>query len=160
MTREEIMKTLLVLVLTALMPLINNSEVTFTSPLDEGFEISSNFGMRFHPILQYERMHNGVDWVVPEGTEVHAAAAGKVTFAGDKGTLGRVVIIDHGSGFETIYAHLKTQVEELESGDNVETGEKIALSGKSGLIDKPLLHFTITKDGEPVDPAEYLTTNR
>lgn len=151
------MKTILVLVLTALMPLINNnSEVAFTSPLDEGFEISSNFGMRFHPILQYERMHNGVDWVVPEGTEVYAAAEGTVTYAGDKGILGRVVIIDHGSGFETIYAHLQTQVDGLQTGNSVEAGEKIALSGKSGLIDKPLLHFTITKDGEPVDPTEYL----
>ncbi len=154
------MRTILVLVLTGLMSLFQNTEITFSSPVAEEFEIASNYGMRFHPILQYERMHDGIDWAVPEGTEVHTAAPGIVKYAGDKGILGRVVIIEHGSGYETIYAHLKTEKEGLKAGSKVEAGEEIALSGKSGLSNKPHLHFTITKDDEPVDPADYLTTNK
>ena len=154
------MKSITVMMLIGLLSLSPTEEVTFVSPVDESFEIASLYGMRFHPILQYERMHNGIDWVVPEGTEVYAAAAGKITYSDNKGTLGRIVKIDHGSGFETVYAHLSKAAEGLEVGDEVEQGEVIALSGDSGLSDKPHLHFILMLNEEAVDPAEYINLEK
>ena len=154
------MKSIVVMMLIGLVSLSPSEEITFVSPVDENFEVTSLYGMRFHPILQYERLHNGIDWAVPEGTQVYAAASGKVSYSDNKGILGRIVIIEHGSGFETMYAHLSSAAEGLKVGDEVEQGEIIALSGKSGLSDKPHLHFMITLDGEIVDPADYLNLEK
>jgi murein DD-endopeptidase MepM/ murein hydrolase activator NlpD len=134
-------------------------EVTFKSPVDEGNQIVSKFGMRTHPVLMNQRMHNGVDYKLEEGTKVYAASEGKITFIGEKGDYGNVITIAHDQGFETMYTNLSAFGKELAVGDKVKQGDEIARSGNSGLSSAPHLHFEIRKDGQAVDPEDYLSNN-
>ncbi|MFV1883955.1 MAG: M23 family metallopeptidase [Balneola sp.] len=133
-------------------------EITLISPVNHQFEIVSKYGMRFHPILQYERLHNGVDYATPIGTKVYASATGKVEYVGKKGNLGEVVIIDHGKGIKTLYANLLEAMEGLQEGNLVQQGEQIAKSGNTGLTDEPHLHFMIFLNENAVDPEDFLTS--
>lgn len=110
--------------------------------------ISSNFGMR------WGRMHNGIDIAVVTGTPVKAAADGRVTFSGNNGDYGLLVIIDHGNGVETRYAHNSRLVASV--GQQVKRGDIIAYSGNTGNSTGPHVHFEIRYRGTPVDPSKYL----
>jgi murein DD-endopeptidase MepM/ murein hydrolase activator NlpD len=110
----------------------------------------SGFGLRVHPILGYRRMHPGVDWGAPRGTPVIAAAAGLVTPAGFKSTYGNTVIIDHGAGFETVYAHLSAVAAHV--GDCVDAGANIGAAGSTGLSSHMGVHFEVRRGGVAVDP--------
>lgn len=116
----------------------------------------SGFGMRFHPILNYRRMHEGLDFRANVGSEVYSTGDGVVKYAGRKGTYGLLLIIDHGYGFETRYAHLSAFANGIKIGANVERGDVIALSGNSGRTEGPHLHYEVLKDGRPIDPINYL----
>lgn len=98
--------------------------------------------------------HLGFDFAVKSGTPVAATASGAVTFAGWDDTLGNLVIIDHGNGYETIYGHNEKLL--VEEGESVLKGDVIALSGNTGRSSAPHLHYEIRKNGEAVDPAPYL----
>lgn len=128
--------------------------ISFLWPV--GGPISSPFGPRIHPIFGVPSFHTGIDIAVPEGTAVRAAAAGTVTFAGwDRETgFGVLVIIDHGNGYETYYAHLAKLL--VSPGQRVSPGEIIALSGNTGLSTGPHLHFEVQYLGSPVDPRPLL----
>jgi murein DD-endopeptidase MepM/ murein hydrolase activator NlpD len=116
--------------------------------------ISSNFGWRVHPILGDSRFHSGIDFGDDYGSTIRAADNGVVIFAGWYGGYGNAVIINHGEGITTLYAHLsKIDVSE---GQKVQVGEAIAAVGSTGLSTGPHLHFEVRKDGEPVDPMDYL----
>lgn len=117
--------------------------------------ISSGFGPRIHPIYNVPSFHTGIDFAVPEGTPVRAAAAGTVTFAGwhDSG-FGLLVVLDHGNGYETYYAHLSRVL--VAVGQYVQAGETLALSGNTGLSTGPHLHFEVRYLGTPVDPRPLL----
>ncbi len=91
---------------------------------------------------------------VPMGTRVKAAAGGTVEFAGTNGDYGNCIIIDHGNGMKTLYAHLSDLG--VKKGDNVSGNTEIALSGNTGLSTGPHLHFEVIKDGEKVNPEDYL----
>ena len=110
--------------------------------------LSSPFGQR------WGRMHEGIDIAVAEGTPVKAAECGTVTFAGDGGTYGKLVRIDHGNGVVTAYAHL-SQIN-VSVGEAVNSETQIALSGNTGRSTGPHLHFEIVKSGTPLDPGKYL----
>ncbi len=110
--------------------------------------ISSPFGHR------WGKMHNGLDIAVVTGTPVKAAADGKVTYSGDNGGYGIMVIIDHGNGVETRYAHHSRNA--VKVGQSVKRGEVIAYSGNTGNSTGPHLHFEIRYNGNPVDPQKYL----
>jgi len=110
--------------------------------------VTSRFGPR------WGRMHNGMDFAAPTGTPVYAAASGTVTYADWAGTYGRLVIIDHGNGLETRYAHLSQIL--VKEGDQVQRGQRIALVGSTGNSTGPHLHFEVRVDGEPQDPASWL----
>lgn len=129
----------------------------FVSPVPG--PITGAFGQRFHPILHYWRMHNGVDMTAACGTVVIAAYRGTVIQAGVNGGYGNLVVIDHGryEGKHVIskYAHLSRIG--VRVGDKVETGQGIALSGTTGLSTGCHLHFEIQENGVYVDPAPYLT---
>lgn len=129
----------------------------FVSPVPG--PITGAFGQRFHPILHYWRMHNGVDMTAACGTVVIAAYKGTVSFAGVNGGYGNLVVINHGqyNGKHVIskYAHLSRIG--VRVGDTVETGQGIALSGTTGLSTGCHLHFEIQENGRYVDPAPYLT---
>ena len=99
-------------------------------------------------------MHYGLDIAVPTGTPIRAAAAGRVTFAGRRGGYGYLVIIDHGKGVETRYAHNSKLL--VSAGDRVERGQIIARSGNTGNSTGPHLHFEIRYRAKAVDPYKYL----
>lgn len=116
--------------------------------------ISSNFGWREHPVLGTRRLHAGLDFAVDYDTPIGAAQAGTVVYADWYGGYGNAVIIDHGGGITTLYAHAsELQVRE---GDVVQSGQIVALVGSTGLSTGPHLHFEVREDGEPVDPLNYL----
>lgn len=115
--------------------------------------LSSDFGMRTHPILKYRRYHEGVDISAPRGTPVYATADGIVRFAGRNGGYGNVVYLNHHYGFETRYGHLNKFV--VRNGQIVKRGEKIGEIGSTGLSNAPHLHYEVRYNGQPVDPKNY-----
>ena len=129
----------------------------FVSPVPGA--ITGGFGQRFHPILHYWRMHNGVDMHADCGTPVVAAYRGTVIEAGWNGGYGNLVVIDHGSyhGKQLItkYAHLSRIG--VRVGQHVDTAQGIALSGTTGLSTGCHLHFEVKQNGAYGDPAPFLT---
>jgi len=111
--------------------------------------LSSRFGTR------WGRNHEGIDIASSKGTEIKAAATGKVVFAGTKSGYGKIVIIDHGNGFESYYAHCDTI--KVNVGDKVEEGQLIATVGTTGRVTGPNLHFEIKKNGKSINPLKYVS---
>lgn len=123
-------------------------------PVSRGY-ISSGFGRRIDPFTGSLAFHQGVDFSTGRsGEEVFAVAAGVVKFAGDKQGFGKMVQLDHGNGFETIYAHDQKLL--VKAGDVVKKGQIIALSGSTGRSSGPHVHFEVHKNGRVVDPASYI----
>lgn len=116
--------------------------------------VTSSFGPRTHPITGAKRLHAGIDLGAPTGTPIGAAAAGTVTFAGERGGYGNLVIVDHGNGTETRYAHQDTLG--VRAGQVVEAGEPLGTVGSTGQSTGPHLHFEYRRNGEPVDPRPLL----
>jgi murein DD-endopeptidase MepM/ murein hydrolase activator NlpD len=99
--------------------------------------------------------HDGLDIRVPEGTAVRASAAGKVLFAGtEPRQFGRLVVIEHEGGWQSAYAFLSRIT--VKEGEEVRQGERIGLSGRTGMASSPELHFELRRANRPVDPAEHL----
>lgn len=117
-------------------------------------EWGSGFGMRVDPFTGQDRMHQGVDVSAPEGTPIRAAADGVVSFAGNQGGFGNLVIVDHPNGLQTYYAH--QSVIGVSVGEQVTAGMEIGTVGSTGRSTGPHLHFEVRHNGEPVDPAPYL----
>ncbi len=115
-----------------------------------GGELTSTFGVRYHPVLHRRKLHAGCDFEAHRGTPVMAAAPGVVVRAGRWSSYGRIVIIDHGMGVHTRYAHLSRVL--VHVGDYVAPGAHIGNSGASGRVTGPHLHFEVRVDGEPIDP--------
>lgn len=118
--------------------------------------IISGYGMRPHPILRYNRMHEGVDFRAEVNTEVYATGDGVVSFAGRRGAYGNLIEIDHGFGIVTRYAHLSSFGSDLRTGTEVERGQIIAYSGNTGRSAGPHLHYEVLVDGRPNDPINFM----
>lgn len=127
----------------------------FKWPLSSYTRISSQFGYRVHPILKTKKMHTGIDIAATYGTSILAANSGTVIFAGWYGGYGKAVIIDHGSGKSTLYAHTSKLL--VSEGKEVKAGQKIAEVGSTGLSTGPHLHFEVREKGTPVDPLKYVS---
>ena len=126
----------------------------FAWPAPEYTRITSDFGMRKHPVYGYAKMHNGVDMAAPYGTPILAAYDGKVADTGYHYSMGNYVLIDHGNGIFTVYMHaskIYTKEDAL-----VVRGEKIAAVGSTGTSTGNHLHFGVRKDGVYVSPWSYL----
>lgn len=118
------------------------------APMLDQITITSLFGQR------WGRSHNGVDFAAAPGTPVYAVRSGTVAYAGWESGFGNLVVIDHGEGVETYYAHNSELL--VAEGRPVEAGEHIADAGNSGFSLGPHLHFEVRVDGEPVEPIGYL----
>ena len=116
--------------------------------------LTSGFGMRMDPISKTEKRHSGADFACAIGTEIVSTADGIVEVAEVRKRYGGLIIVDHGNGFKTRYA----QLSEFKSkpGDMVEKGQVIALSGNSGRSTGPHLHYEVQKDGNRIDPMDYI----
>jgi murein DD-endopeptidase MepM/ murein hydrolase activator NlpD len=121
------------------------------TPVD-GARISSGFGMRFHPVLGYTRMHKGIDFAVPTGTPVMAAGSGTIQIQGWLGGYGNFVLINHGNTYSTAYGHLSRFAPGLHQGSHVRQGQVVAYSGATGLATGPHLHYEIRINGNQVNP--------
>lgn len=124
------------------------------SPVEKRAWVTSLFGMRRDPFTRRWRMHEGLDLAARLRTPVIATAAGRVRFSGRKGTWGRVVIIDHGYGFETRYAHNRKNL--VRTGQRVKRYQKIAELGATGRSTGPHVHYELRKLGKPVNPMLHI----
>ena len=121
-------------------------------PVQEGF-LGSGFGYREDPFTGKVRYHYGQDFAVNTGTKVYSPADGKVRYAGNQGGYGKVIKIDHGNGYRTIYAHLANI--KVKRGQELKRGELIAISGNSGRSAGPHLHYEVHQYGAPQNPMDY-----
>lgn len=117
-----------------------------------GARISSQFGMRFHPIRQTNRAHNGTDFAAPTGTPIYASGNGVVERADWFGSAGNYVRIRHANGYQTVYMHLNGFARGIRAGVRVTQGETIGYVGSTGASTGPHLHYEVHKDGRPMNP--------
>jgi murein DD-endopeptidase MepM/ murein hydrolase activator NlpD len=127
------------------------------TPID-GARITSKFGMRFHPVLHYTRLHGGVDFAAPVGTPIYAAADGVVTSASPSSCAGNMVIIQHKDGYETRYFHLSRYADGVVAGLRVPQGFTVGFVGTTGVCTTgPHLHYEVHVNGEKIDPLTIRT---
>ena len=120
-----------------------------------GYTLTSPFGMRKHPVLGVNRMHNGIDMACATGTPIYATRAGKVTTAAyQAGGAGYYVSINHLDGFSSIYMHMTRFV--VSAGQSVTQGQLIGYVGSTGISTGPHLHFGISYAGSYVNPLAYI----
>ncbi len=131
--------------------------IPLTSPLDQ-FRITSTFGKRRDPVNGRVSRHYGLDLAAPMRTPVMVTAPGKVVFAGWKGRFGRVIVVDHGHGIRTRYAHLRKIL--VKVGQKVGHREKIGLLGSSGRSTGPHVHYEVQLRGKPLDPMKFLQAGK
>ena len=128
------------------------------TPVD-GARISSGFGMRFHPVLGYTRMHKGVDFAVPVGTPVMAAGSGTIKYEGRARGYGNFLLIKHNGTYSTAYGHLSRFAHGLHIGSHVRQGQIVAYSGNTGLTTGPHLHYEVRIHGKQVNPLKVRIAN-
>lgn len=115
---------------------------------------SSGFGYRIHPIYKTSRMHYGCDFTAPTGTDIYATGDGRIKAVNMKQRgYGHHVIIDHGYGYETIYAHM--QDIHVQKGQRINRGEVIGTVGNTGTSTAPHLHYEVHKSGKKIDPINF-----
>lgn len=120
-------------------------------------KVVSGFGYRFHPILKYRRLHSGIDLTARQGTPVYSTADGVVRVAGRNpqgyGGYGVVVVVDHGFGFQTLYAHMSGV--KVKVGQKVKRGEQVGMVGSTGMSSGAHLHYEVIQNGKKVDPVYF-----
>ncbi|MBS0011916.1 MAG: M23 family metallopeptidase [Bacteroidales bacterium] len=138
--KEEMLRSI-----PAIMPL-SNKDLTRTA---------SGWGYRIHPIYKIRKFHFGMDFTAPTGTEIYATGDGEVaSIRSSKRGLGNHIIVDHGFGYQTVYAHLN-RFNNLRVGQKVKRGDVIGFVGSTGLSTAPHLHYEVHLNGKKVDPANY-----
>ncbi len=120
------------------------------TPID-GAHITSQFGMRVHPVLGFMKMHKGTDFGAPVGTPIYAAGDGVIAWAAMKGPNGNLTVIQHDNGWQTFYLHQSAFAPGIVQGVRVHQGETIGYVGTTGRSTGPHLHYEMHIDGQPVD---------
>ena len=121
------------------------------TPLD-GAKLSSNFGMRKHPISGYTKMHKGIDFAAPIGTPIYAGGNGVIEFVGTNGGYGKYIRIRHNNEYKTAYAHLNNYKKGISKGVRVNQGDIIGYVGNTGLSTGPHLHYEIIYQNKQINP--------
>jgi len=129
------------------------------TPLD-GARISSNFGMRKHPISGFNKMHKGVDFAAPTGTPIYAGGNGIIEFVGKNGGYGKYIRIRHNNGYKTAYAHLSNYKKGISKGVRVNQGEVIGYVGNTGNSTGPHLHYEIIYQNKHINPLKLKLPSR
>jgi murein DD-endopeptidase MepM/ murein hydrolase activator NlpD len=119
----------------------------------EGYYSNGGFGLRLHPVFKDYRFHEGLDVTGEDGTSIYAAADGVVEFTGARGTYGKLIEIDHGYNYKTIYAHLSFI--NVREGQSVKRGTLIGRMGRTGVTTGTHLHYEVIKNGVRVNPVDY-----
>lgn len=123
-------------------------------PVPASSRITSYYGYRIHPISKVKKLHTGIDIGAPAGTAIVAAESGTVIQSGWRGGYGNTVMVDHGGGIVTLYAHNSSNT--VSAGQQVNRGQTIALIGSTGNSTGPHLHFEVRKNGDHVDPLPWV----
>lgn len=131
----------------------NSQGETFLRPTNG--RVSSEYGKRIHPITGAAGFHTGIDLASSSGTPIKSSKSGTVVFSGWQNGYGNTVIVDHGGGYQTLYAHCSSL--KVSKGQKVTRGETIALVGSTGNSTGPHLHFEVRKDGKHQNPRNYIS---
>jgi len=115
--------------------------------------LASGFGMRMHPIYKIMKLHAGMDFTADIGTDIYVTGDGVVEKVGRMSGYGQIVIVDHGFGYKTRYAHVSKY--NVKEGQKVKRGDVIAFVGNTGASVGPHLHYEVRKNGEAVNPVNY-----
>ena len=119
-----------------------------------GARLSSGFGMRKHPILGYNKKHQGVDFAAPTGTPIMAAGTGHIEFVGNNGGAGKYIRIKHLNGYKTSYSHLSKYASGIKKNVKVQQGQVIGFVGNTGLSTGPHLHYEVIFNGKRINPMK------
>ena len=119
-----------------------------------GARLSSGFGMRKHPILGYNKKHQGVDFAAPTGTPIMAAGTGHIEFVGNNGGAGKYIRIKHLNGYKTSYSHLSKYASGIKKNIKVRQGQVIGFVGNTGLSTGPHLHYEVIFNGSRINPMK------
>lgn len=138
---------------------VSRAKLLLRRPVQVG-RISSPFGMRYHPILHYSRLHNGVDWAAPRGTPIMAAGDGTVVAAGARSGYGNRVELQHSEGYASAYNHLASIGRNITPGTHVHMGDIVGYVGTTGLATGPHVHYEVTANGHFVDPMKVRLPSR
>ncbi len=145
--------------LTEMLKKMAESEVKGTGqmiwPTPGYARITSAYGNRIHPITRKNSFHTGIDIAISHSKPIVAADSGTVVYAGSYGAYGLVVIVDHGNGISTLYAHTSRVL--VDEGEGIAKGQTVALCGTSGLSTGPHLHFEVRLAGDHTNPLEYVS---
>lgn len=122
--------------------------------LNRSISQMSGFGMRMHPIHRVRRMHNGIDFAARTGTPIYASGDGSIARVQNaKGGYGNNVVVNHGYGYESLYAHMSKIL--VKPGQKIKKGQKIGLVGSTGSSTAPHLHYEVHYKGKPVNPIDF-----
>lgn len=124
------------------------------SPIAWRYPLANYRYVRGYSLTDWKRPHRGVDLAAPAGTPIHAMAGGTILQAGRMGSYGNLVVIDHGGGFSSVYAHNSKNL--VRAGEKVKSGKTVALVGSTGRSTGPHLHFEIRYNGKAVNPEKYM----
>jgi len=116
--------------------------------------VTSGFGIRRDPVTGRRSMHKGLDIANSRGTDILASGAGVVTYSGYNGSYGKTIVVSHGYGYKTVYAHNNKNL--VEVGDHIEKGQLIGEVGNTGKSTGPHVHFEIHFEGKQIDPAKVI----
>ena len=133
----------------------NLSSMPVLKPVADKYvnRLASGYGSRFHPILKVNKMHKGLDFAASTGTPIYATGDGTVKVSEFNSGYGNMVVLKHGNGYESLYAHMSRA--KVRNGQKVKRGDVVGYVGTTGLSTGAHLHYEIHKNGEPVDPIMY-----
>ena len=147
-----VISSLLISSFVAADPLLSLQQNTYIYPLQDAY-ISSNFGMRTHPIKKLRRHHSGIDLAADSDAPIRAMTEGRVIYADPHGGYGKLVVIEHGNGLTSHYGHCNEVL--VRPGQAVLAGQLIGRVGKTGTATGNHLHLEIRKDGKAQDPIKF-----